>query len=75
VWVVYGFDAEADEPAFERELPNLTTAAVREVVDETGVHPWDGVWPVEDGLLALVREHVPTGLALERRECFLEYRV
>jgi hypothetical protein len=74
MWVLYGFDEDADDVAFERELPGLTTDAVRDVVGETGVHPWDGAWPVEDGLLALVRSHVPKGLGLERRECFLEWR-
>ena len=74
MWVVFGFDEDADDVAFERELPSLTTDAVREVVGETGVHPWDGTWPVEEGLLALVRGHVPKGLGLERRECFLEWR-
>ena len=74
MWVVYGYDEGEDAPAFERELPGLTTDAVREVVGETGVHPWDGGWPVEGDVLALVREHVPKSLRLERRECFLEYR-
>lgn len=74
MWAVYGYDEGGDVPAFERELPALTTDAVREVVGETGVHPWDGVWLVEGAVLALVREHVPAGLGLERRECFLEYR-
>lgn len=73
-WVVYGYDEGEDLPAFERELPKLTTDAVRTVTDETGLHPWDGAWPVEDDLLALVRRHVPKGLVLERRECFLEWR-
>ena len=74
MWTVSGYDEGEDVPAFERELPGLTTDAVREVVGETGVHPWDGVWPVEGAVLALVREQVPAGLGLERRECFLEYR-
>ena len=74
MWVVYGYDKGEDTPAFERELPGLSTEAVRAVVDETGVHPWDGSWLVEGALLALLREHVPKGLGLERRECFLEYR-
>ena len=74
MWVVYGYDDGEAAPAFERELLELTTDAVREVIAETGVHPWDGAWPVEGDVLALVREHVPTGLGLERRECFLEYR-
>lgn len=74
MWVVYGYDDTGVAPAFERELPELTTSAVREVIDELGVHPWDGAWPVEGSVLALVRKHVPTGLGLERRECFLEYR-
>lgn len=74
MWVVYGYDDGEDTPAFERELPGLSTDAVRAVVDETGVHPWDGGWPVEGALLALLREHVPRSLGLDRRECFLEYR-
>ena len=74
MWVVYGYDEGEAAPAFERELPELTTDAVREVVGETGVHPWDGAWPVEGGVLALVRNHVPASLGLERHECFLEYR-
>jgi hypothetical protein len=73
-WVVFGYDEGEDTPAFERELPELTTDEVRSVTDETGLHPWDGAWPVEDGLLALVRRHVPKGVGLERRECFLEWR-
>jgi len=74
MWWLIGYDPGADDPAFEREVPSLTTDAVRAVVDETGVHPWDGSWPVEDKVLVLVREHVPKGLCLERRECFLEWR-
>lgn len=74
MWVVYGYDDGEATPSFEHELPELTTDAVRAVVDETGVHPWDGAWPVEGALLRLLRPHVPMGLGLERRECFLEYR-
>lgn len=74
MWVVYGYDDGEATPSFERELPELTTDSVRAVIDETGVHPWDGAWPVEGALLRLLRPHVPKGLGLERRECFLEYR-
>lgn len=74
MWVVVGFDEGEDDPAFERELPGLTTDEVRGVIDETGVHPWDGSWPLEGDLLALVRRLIPQGLGLERRECLLEWR-
>lgn len=74
MWFLTGYDPGDDDPAFERPLPDLTTDAVRAVTDETGLHPWDGSWPVEGDLLKLVRELVPRGLALERRECFLEWR-
>ena len=74
MWVVYGYDDDEATPSFERELPELTTDSVRAVIDETGVHPWDGAWPVEGALLRLLRPHVPKSLGLERRECFLEYR-
>ena len=74
MWILTGYEPGDDDPVFERELRELTTDEVRAVVDETGVHPWDGTWPVEGELLALVRRHVPQGLALERRECLLEWR-
>jgi len=49
MWVLYGFDEDADDVAFERELPGLTTDAVRDVVGEAGGHPWDRAWPVAGG--------------------------
>lgn len=73
-WVLTGFGDGADEPAFERELLTLTTDAVREIVGETGVHPWDGAWPVEGALLKLVRRHAPKELGVAEHECFLEWR-
>ena len=73
-WVLAGFDEGADEPAFEERLRGITTDAVREVVGETGVHPWDGVWPVEGELRELVERHLPPGIELGERECFLEWR-
>ena len=74
MWILSGYEPGDDDPAFERELPSLTTDEVRAVIDETGVHPWNGTWPVEGELLALVRKHAPKGLGLERRECLLEWR-